>query len=136
MLVRGPSERVRLVSRPHGITLVPAFALAFGLAAAGTVGLLEGWPLVPAGAVAVVAGALVALQAAWRWERTRFVVTDSRLYVVEGTIRRRTTAATLSSGLHVDQSVAGRLLGYGTLVAGEVEVPFVPDPGAALRALR
>jgi hypothetical protein len=26
------------------------------------------------------------------------------------------------------QSVAGRMLGYGTVIAGELEIPYVPDP--------
>jgi hypothetical protein len=136
MLVPPRGERIRLVVRPHGITLLPAFSIAFGLAAAGTAALVAGWPVTLLGAAALVAAAVVALQSAWRWERTRVVVTDRRLYVVEGTLRRRTTAAGLQAGMEVDQSVAGRLLGYGTLVAGGLAVPYVPDPRAALRALR
>jgi uncharacterized membrane protein YdbT with pleckstrin-like domain len=73
------------------------------------------------------------LQTAWRWERTQVVLTDERLYLVEGTLRRRTTTVPMSRGLEVSQSVVGRLLGYGTLVGDEHEVPFVPDPGSALR---
>jgi hypothetical protein len=29
--------------------------------------------------------------------------------------------------LELEQGVLGRILGYGTLVAGDVEVPYVPD---------
>jgi hypothetical protein len=136
MVEASAGERIRLVVRPHGVTLLPAFALALGLAAAGAAALLAGWPLTPLGAAAFIGAAAVALQAAWRWERTRVVVTDRRLYVVEGTLRRRTTAAGLQAGVEVDQSVAGRLLGYGTLVAGDLAGPYVPDPRAALRAIR
>jgi hypothetical protein len=138
MVVRPPvrrGERIRLVVRPHGVTLVPGFAAAVLLASGGVAGLVAGWPWTPIAATALAAAALVALQSAWRWERTQVVLTEERLYVVEGTWRRRTTAAALSR-VEVSQSVAGRLLGYGTLVAGELEIPFVPDPGQALRLIR
>jgi hypothetical protein len=29
--------------------------------------------------------------------------------------------------LELDQGVIGRVLGYGTLVVGDLEVPYVPD---------
>jgi membrane protein YdbS with pleckstrin-like domain len=135
-MVVAPGERIRLVLRPHAITLVPGFGLALALTAAGLVGLVAGWPWIPVAAVALVLGALVALQAAWRWEGTKVVVTDDRVYLVEGTLRRRTTASPTARGVEVTQDLAGRMLGYGTLVAGELEVPFLPDPGGALRALR
>jgi hypothetical protein len=136
MLVPAAQERVRLVVRPHGITLVPAFGLALSLAAAGAAALVAGWPWTPLGALVLALAALVALAAAWRWERTRVVVTEDRLLVVEGTVRRRTVAAGLAGGVEVDQSLPGRLLGYGTLVVGELEVPFVPDPDGTLRLIR
>jgi membrane protein YdbS with pleckstrin-like domain len=130
MLAR-ENERIRLAARLHGITLAPAFAVALVLAGAGAVAVVSRWPWTPFGALVVALAAAVALQASWRWERTRVVLTDERLYVVEGTLRRRTTAAPVSAGIQVDQGVLGRLLGYGTLVAGEVEVPFVPRADSA-----
>jgi Bacterial PH domain len=68
--------------------------------------------------------------AVWRWERTRVVVTTEKLFVVYGTLRRRAAAVHLAhvSTIEVEQSLLGRLLGYGTLVAGELEIPFVPQP--------
>jgi hypothetical protein len=35
--------------------------------------------------------------------------------------------------VEVEQSLAGRLLGYGTLIAGDLEVPYVPDPRRVCR---
>jgi hypothetical protein len=65
-----------------------------------------------------------------RWDRTILVVTSRKLLVVHGVVRRRAAASALGPGgaVEVEQSLAGRLLGYGTVVAGELEVPYVPDP--------
>ena len=43
---------------------------------------------------------------------------------------RRSSAVRLRSveNLELDQSLAGRLLGYGTLVAGPLEIDHVPEP--------
>ena len=75
-------------------------------------------------------GALIAVMAVWRWERTRVIVTDDQLAVVRGTLRRRIAAVRLErvGAVEVDQSLLGRLLGYGTLVAGPLEITYVPQP--------
>jgi hypothetical protein len=31
--------------------------------------------------------------------------------------------------VEVEQSALGRMLGYGTVIAGDLEIPYVPDPG-------
>ena len=66
----------------------------------------------------------------WRWERTRVVLTTEKLFVVHGTLRRRAAAIRLDrvATIEVEQSLLGRMLGYGTLSAGELEIPFVPQP--------
>jgi membrane protein YdbS with pleckstrin-like domain len=123
-------EEVRLVARPHGIVLAPPLARALVLAAAGTVLLVVGWPLAPLGAVPCAAAAGVAVRAVWRWERTRVLVTSDRLLVVSGTFRRRTVGVSLARVARVDvqQSLLGRLLDYGTLAVGDLEIPHVPGP--------
>ena len=75
--------------------------------------------------------ALVALRAVWRWDRTKIVVTSDRLSVVTGVLRRSSASVGLSNlgALEIEQTLPGRLLGYGTLVAGDLEVDFVPEPG-------
>jgi len=109
----------------HGIVLAWPLARAAALAAAGVVLLLSGWPASLAGPAALGLAALVALRGAWRWERTHVVVTAERLVVRYGTVRRGTAWAP-SSALEVEQGLLGRLLGYGTVVAGDLVVPYVP----------
>jgi uncharacterized membrane protein YdbT with pleckstrin-like domain len=91
---------------------------------------LAGWPFVVAAAVLLGASAFIATRAVWRWERTRIVVTTHRLFVVHGTLRRRVASVRLGRGsaVEVDEPFAGRVLRYGTLVAGELEIPYVPRP--------
>ena len=74
--------------------------------------------------------ALVALRAVWRWDRTKIVVTSDRLSIVTGVLRRRAASVRLSSlgALEIEQTLPGRLLGYGTLIAGDLEIDFVPEP--------
>ncbi|MBD0329674.1 MAG: PH domain-containing protein [Thermoleophilia bacterium] len=125
-----PSERVRLVARLHGVVLAPALARALPLAAVGGGLVVLGWPATPAGAVALALAAAIALRAVWRWERTRLLVTSERLVIVTGTLRRTRAEVPLARvrTVEIEQGVLGRLLGYGTLVAGDLEVPYVPDP--------
>lgn len=126
-------EPVRLDARPHGAALVRPLARALVLAAAGGVlvelGRTHWWPLSIVGAVSLALGALVALRAVLAWDRTRLVVTNARLLVVYGVVRRRTATVELGPGapLEIDQSLAGRMLGYGTVSAGDLQVPYVPD---------
>lgn len=96
------------------------------LAGAGAALLALAWPLSPVGALLLAAGALSALRAVWRWERTRLLVSDDRLVVVHGTLRRRSASAALAGAVEVEQTLPGRLLGYGTVVAGDLEVPYAP----------
>ena len=132
-----PDERVRLDARRHGIVLVGSFARAIALSVVGGAAVLIGWPLTPIGAVLVAAGAAVAVAAVWRWERTHVVVTSGGLYVVHGTLRRRSARVALSrvGAVEVEQTLLGRLLGYGTIVAGELEIAYVAQPRELCRLL-
>jgi len=58
------------------------------------------------------------------------IVTDDRLALVRGTLRRRIAAVRLErvGAVEVDQSVLGRMLGYGTLIAGPLQITYVPQP--------
>jgi uncharacterized membrane protein YdbT with pleckstrin-like domain len=129
MLTR-PDERVCLEERRHVVVLAGTFARALPLAAAGVGLLLLGWPFATAAPVALGIAALLVLRAVWRWDRTRLVVMTEKLYVVHGTIRRRAAAIRLSGigTVELEQGLLGRLLGYGTLVAGELEISHVPRP--------
>jgi uncharacterized membrane protein YdbT with pleckstrin-like domain len=81
--------------------------------------------------VLLVAAAGLALAAVWRWDRTHVVVTAERLFIVHGVVRRRAAAVRLAkvSTVEIDQSLPGRLFGYGTIVAGDLEIDCVPRPG-------
>jgi uncharacterized membrane protein YdbT with pleckstrin-like domain len=126
-----PGERVRLEERPHaaalarplGRSLLAAIIGAiFVLAAPATLGLV--------GAFLLLVAALYALAAVWRWDRTHLVVTSEKLFITYGIAQRRAAAVRLArvGPVEMRQSVLGRMLGYGTVTAGELEIPYVPDP--------
>jgi len=100
-----PGEQVRLEERPH------AAALARPLA----------WSVLLA---------LHALAAVWRWDRTHLILTTDKLFVVHGIAQRRAAAVRLArvGPVEMEQTVVGRICGYGTVIAGDLEIPFVPDP--------
>jgi PH (Pleckstrin Homology) domain-containing protein len=121
-------EHVCVDERRHGIVLAGSFlrALAFALPGGAFVSL--GWPATLVGTPLLAAAAFVALRAVWLWERTRVVLTDERLVVLHGTLRRRAAAVRLSriGPVELEQSLLGRLLDYGTIIAGDLEVTHVP----------
>ena len=129
-MVNSDWEKVCLEERRHAIVLAGSFARALGLAAVGLGLMAIGWPASIAGVVLQAAGAAIALRAVWEWERTRVVLTTEKLFVVHGTLRKRAAAVRLSrlGAVEIEQTLLGRLLGYGTIVAGELEIEYVPEP--------
>jgi membrane protein YdbS with pleckstrin-like domain len=125
-----PHERVVLEQRRHGVVLVRPFVRALALAGLGAALSWLGGPLTIPGALLLAAGAAVALRAAWAWETTRFVVTTEKLYVAYGSVRRRAAAVRLTraGAIEIEQGLLGRLLRYGTVIAGDLEIDFVPHP--------
>jgi uncharacterized membrane protein YdbT with pleckstrin-like domain len=105
------------------------------LAISGAILLAQPWPLPVPGAALIVLAAAVCLHAVWRWERTHLVVTTEKLCLIDGTLRRRAAAVRLRAveNLEIEQTIAGRLLGYGTLVAGPLEIEHVPHPRSLYR---
>jgi uncharacterized membrane protein YdbT with pleckstrin-like domain len=87
------------------------------------------WPVPALGAAVLGLSALLSLFAVVRWDRTRFVVTTEKVFLVHGVTRRRASAVMLSSLrlVSLEQTVPGRLLGYGTLQAGPLEIEYVPQ---------
>jgi uncharacterized membrane protein YdbT with pleckstrin-like domain len=125
-------EEVRLDTRPHGIALVQPLLRPLALVGAGAVLVFVGreyWIAGIAGAVLLAVGALLAFRAVLRWDRTRLLLTSDKLTVAYGVARRRSASVALAHApaLEFEQDVLGRLFGYGTLVAGDFEVPYVPD---------
>jgi hypothetical protein len=129
-MLRSPSEQVRLDDRRHAIVLVGPLLRAVGLATGGISAFVLGWPLSAVGVVLLALGAAIAFRAVWRWERTHVVLTTEKLFVVYGTVRRRAAAVRLEriGPVEIEQTVLGRLLGYGTVVAGDLEITHVPEP--------
>jgi membrane protein YdbS with pleckstrin-like domain len=123
-------ERIYVDARRHGVVLVRPLGRALVLALLGGIAFLGGWPVSAAGASLLVVAAAGALAAVWRWDHTRVVLTGDKLFVVHGTLRRRAAAVRLAKvqTVELEQSLPGRLFGYGTLVAGDLEISCVATP--------
>jgi uncharacterized membrane protein YdbT with pleckstrin-like domain len=101
--------------------------------AIGAVVPTAGWVLLAAGALEV-AGAVELLRAWVQITTMELALTDQRVIVKTGWVRRRTLELRLAKveTIRVDQSVLGRLLDYGTVVivgtGGTTEpVAFISD---------
>jgi len=128
-------EQVCFDARRHGVVLARPLAEAVVLALTGGILLAEPWPLPVLGAALMAIAAAVCLRAVWRWERTHLVVTTDKVCLVDGTLRRRSATVRLRAveNLELEQSLVGRVLGYGTLVAGSLEIQHVPQPRSVYR---
>jgi uncharacterized membrane protein YdbT with pleckstrin-like domain len=128
-------EEVCLEARRHGIVLARPLVWAIVIAGAGGVLWTAEWPLSTAGAVLVGLAALIALRAVWRWERTKVVVTTDKVFVVNGTWRRRARAVRLAAveAVELEQTLPGQLFGYGTVVVGPLALDHVPKPKSVYR---
>jgi uncharacterized membrane protein YdbT with pleckstrin-like domain len=128
-VLTGENERVCVDARRHGVVLARPLVRAVALAAVGAALVLQAWPLELAGALLLAAGAVLALHAVWRWDRTRVVVTTEKLFVVHGILRRSSAGVRLRAveAVELEQTLPGRLLGYGTLTVGALEVTHVPQ---------
>src|SRR5438093_1981049 len=135
IVLASPEERVCFDARRHGVVLARPLAQAIVLAVSGGILIAQPFPLPLPGAVLVILAAAIGLRAVWRWERTHLVVTTEKVFVVGGTLRRRASTVRLRSveNLELEQSLPGRLLGYGTIVAGPLEIDHVPEPRAVYR---
>jgi uncharacterized membrane protein YdbT with pleckstrin-like domain len=112
----------------HGIALARPLSRAFVLALAGAACFLAPWTAVVAsGAVLLALAAVIAVVGVARWDRTHLVVTGSTLVVEHGFLRRNSAAISLKGTVfEVERPLLGRILGYGTVVAGELEIDCVP----------
>jgi len=131
---------MQLNARPHGVALVRPLAKAAAGAFVGAVCIVLGgdlhWVFDVLGAAVLGLSALLAATTVLEWDRTEVVLTSDLLRVRWGVLRRRTAEVRLerSDVVEIEQRLLGRLLGYGTLVAGGIEVPYVPVRGDALGA--
>lgn len=128
-----------LEAHRHGIALARPLLRALALAVVGVACLLVPWTAAPVGgavrlafavvaALLLAAAAIVVLVAVTRWERTHLVVGEDSLAVEYGVLRRRTASVALGPGtvVEVERTLLGRILGYGTVVAGGLEIDCVP----------
>jgi uncharacterized membrane protein YdbT with pleckstrin-like domain len=109
--------------RPFGKSLFATVAgMILVVTAPSTLGLV--------GALLLGVAAVYALAAVWRWDRTVLVVTSDKLFVTYGIAQRRAAAVRLDrvGPVEMHQGVLGRVFGYGTVRAGDLEIPYVPDP--------
>ena len=88
----------------------------------------------------IVVGIFLYLRAVIRMTTTEFAVTDRRIIMKSGWIRRITHELSVQSieGVHVDQSLWGRLFRYGRLVVtgnGEARI-FLPPMGEPIEFRR
>jgi uncharacterized membrane protein YdbT with pleckstrin-like domain len=112
----------------HGVALARPFLRALLLALAGAACFLAPWtPAAAVGAILMALAAFVAVMAVLRWDRTHLAVTGSALVVEHGVLSRRTASISLNGTVfEVERTLLGRILGYGTIVAGELEMDYVP----------
>jgi uncharacterized membrane protein YdbT with pleckstrin-like domain len=112
----------------HGIALARPLFRALVLALAGAACFLAPWTAVWAlGAVLLALAALIAVVGVARWDRTHLFVTENALVVEHGFLRRRSATISRSGTVfEVERPLLGRVLGYGTVVAGELEIDCVP----------
>ncbi len=116
-----PGETIKAIGKLHWVIYLPAF-LIIGLGAAAMLASQRvdremSMALCVGGGVVVLFG-LASLLHNWfkRWI-TELAVTDHRVIYKCGFIRRHTTEMNMDKieTVNVDQSIAGRLLGFGTI---------------------
>ena len=132
-----PGETIACTGRLHWIIyfkpmILVAFGLLFLLISPFTPNLPNLWIW---GAVAIMVGVLAAVPAMLNAWSTELVVTSVRIIAKHGLISRRTTEMLHRKieSLSVQQSIPGRLLGYGTLVihgtgGGQESIPNIARP--------
>jgi uncharacterized membrane protein YdbT with pleckstrin-like domain len=110
------------------VALARPLLRALTLALAGALGLWAPWTAAAAvGAVLLTLAAAIAVIAVARWERTHLSVTRSALVIEHGFLGRRTASISLNGTVfEVERTLLGRILGYGTVTAGELEIDWVP----------
>jgi uncharacterized membrane protein YdbT with pleckstrin-like domain len=124
-------EDVYLDARLHGAVLARPIFRSTLLVLLGIAALLVPYAAAAGvGAVLIAAGAFFTLRAVWQWERTHLVVTTEKVYLLNGTLHRRTKAVRLQmvDAVEVDQSLVGQLFGYGTVVVGPLRVGHIARP--------
>ena len=112
----------------HGIVLMRPLSRALVLALAGAACFVAPWTALAAvGAALLALAAVIAVVGVTRWDRTHLAVTKTAFVVEYGLVSRKRASVSLNGTVfEVERTLPGRILGYGTLIAGELEVDAVP----------
>jgi hypothetical protein len=112
----------------HGIALARPLSRALVLALGGAACFLAPWtPVLVLGAVLFGLAATIAVVGVTRWDRTHLAVTKNAFVVEYGFMRRRSASISLNGTVfEIERPLLGRILGYATVVAGELEIHWVP----------
>jgi hypothetical protein len=112
----------------HGIVLLRPLVRSLLIAGAGAGCFFLPWrPAEIAGAVLLGVAALLVVVAVAKWDRTHLELTANALLVEYGFVRRGTASVSLNATVfEIERSFLGRVLGYATVVAGDLEIDGVP----------
>lgn len=116
-----PGEQLVYVTRIHPLVVVPPAILSGGGLLVALMGFLVGGQAVAFEAAGVLTFVLAAVVVLVRWvERltTEYACTDQRIYIKSGVLTTRLREMPLAKveALLLEQTLFGRLFGYGTLV--------------------
>jgi uncharacterized membrane protein YdbT with pleckstrin-like domain len=112
----------------HGIVLMRPLFRSLLLAAAGAACFFAPWrPAAFVGAALLALAALLVVVAVARWDRTHLALTPTALVVEHGFLRRGSASVSLNATVfEIERPLLGRILGYATVVAGDLEIEAVP----------
>lgn len=121
-----PGETVLYKTRLHWIVLVGPLLLSFFLAALGIAALVGGYKVADQSRTGLVAGGALLLMAAVivlaiglvRRNATEVAVSNKRVLIKHGFVARKSIEVLLAKieSIGVNESVAGRMLGYGSVI--------------------
>ena len=140
-----PNETLIYFARFHWLRKAVAYAAlaVFVVIAMASLVLVQDWPGLLGAAVVSVVGLAVFIAMMMPIWTTEIGVTNHRFILKRGWLRRATDELQLTSieEVNLDQSVLGRLLGYGHLVlhgtgVNDIKLPSLADPVGLRRALQ
>ena len=115
-----PGEHVVVRAALHWVVYKTGFTALFGAIIVGAASRhapgLE-WAILTVALALLVFALALLLRAWWQWWGTEIAVTDRRIIYKRGVIRRRTVEMNLEQieSVQVDQSILGRILGFGDI---------------------
>ena len=122
-----PGEQVIYTGHLHKLTYFVPVLAAIALIGIGGWAITSG--MTPVAIIAFVAALLPLVWAHINYTSSEFAVTDKRVIIKTGFVQRRTLETMLGKveGISVDQTIAGRMLGFGTITVtgtGGTKEPF------------